>query len=300
MNDLLNQTLQNIEIICIDDGSKDKTLDLLNEYATEYKNVRVFTQENQGVGKTRNRGITLAKAPYIIFLDVDDNFNKNMLKAMYKKAIETNSDIVLCDSRTIKKGKDIGVSQSINPIMLPNKKVFNYKDTPDTIFNITCGQVWDMLFKKDFIVQNKIQFPDLKNTEDIYFCYMSMALAQRITVIFERYVTYNLKITGSVSSTKSEAPTCALQSFLMLKKDLEKLGIYKDVEKSYLNAFLEVIVWNHRTIKRDARTIAREALLKAEPEIGILKRPGSYYYSVGNIYRRYSNIIKGLPIDKGT
>lgn len=285
LKSMINQTHKNIEIICIDDGSTDKTMALLNEYAKRHKNIRVFSQENQGVGKTRNRGLVLARGKYVIFLDVDDEFDKNMLKVMYERAEEFNSDIVVCNSITA------WSNTLINYKMTPIKFAFNMNDIPDTIFNFNMGgQVWDKLYKKKFLVENQIVFPDLKNTEDLYFNYVALALAPRISIVYEHFVKYYVTNPNSVSSRKNEEPLCTLQALILLKKKLEELGVYDKVERSYINMFVESLFDCYVHVDKNSKDMIMKELVKVLPSLKIDDKRVYYFYNAV-IYKEFIEAV---------
>ena len=96
LDTILLQTLQDIEVICVDDGSTDNSLNILNTYAMFDERLKVIHQENAGAGPARNRGIKEATGDFLIFLDGDDFFHPEMLEKMVVKAEEDNSDVVIC------------------------------------------------------------------------------------------------------------------------------------------------------------------------------------------------------------
>lgn len=93
---LINQTYKNIEIICIDDGSKDDTLSVLKSYENKYKFIKVFHQENSGVSSARNKGISICTTDYIMFLDSDDQFSINCIESLVIAAENNKSNISYC------------------------------------------------------------------------------------------------------------------------------------------------------------------------------------------------------------
>ena len=95
LNYLIKQSTKKIEIICVDDGSSDNSLNILNDYAKKYKNIKVLQQNHEGAGAARNKGIKEAKGEYLLFLDSDDIFHKDLCKKSYNRAKLFNSDIVL-------------------------------------------------------------------------------------------------------------------------------------------------------------------------------------------------------------
>ena len=101
LNSLLKQTLREIEIICVDDGSTDGSLVILKEFEKADARIRVIHQENQGAGAARNNGMDVARGKYLAFLDADDFFEKNMLKAAYDRAEETEAEVCLMQTSMI-------------------------------------------------------------------------------------------------------------------------------------------------------------------------------------------------------
>ncbi len=101
LESVVNQTLKNIEIICINDGSTDKSLDILRKYEKKYSNIMVINQENLGVGNARNVGLKLAKGEYIFFLDSDDYIEFDALERCYAEAKQHKLDVVLLDSKKL-------------------------------------------------------------------------------------------------------------------------------------------------------------------------------------------------------
>ena len=97
LDSILLQTLQDIEVICVNDGSTDDSLDILQGYAMFDERLKIISQENAGAGAARNNGIKHATGEYIICLDSDDFFEPDMLEKMVAKAEEDGSDVVVCD-----------------------------------------------------------------------------------------------------------------------------------------------------------------------------------------------------------
>ena len=96
LDSISNQTLKDIEIICVDDGSSDNSIKILKEYEEKDNRFTILTQNHLKAGVARNNGIKIAKGEYLCFLDSDDFFDLNMLEEMYNQGKEDNSDIVVC------------------------------------------------------------------------------------------------------------------------------------------------------------------------------------------------------------
>ena len=94
LDSIINQTFTDIEIICVNDGSVDSTLDIFNDYASRDERINVISQENKGLSGARNTGLKHAKGKYIYFMDSDDYLEVNALERMYSAAEEKSADIV--------------------------------------------------------------------------------------------------------------------------------------------------------------------------------------------------------------
>lgn len=103
LNSVLNQSMKEIEIICVNDGSTDNSYDILKRYQEKYKNIVLINQENQGVNAARSIGLKNATGEYIAWVDADDYVEKNMYEKMYKLAKKSNLDIVICNYKFIPK-----------------------------------------------------------------------------------------------------------------------------------------------------------------------------------------------------
>ena len=98
LNSLVNQTLDEVEIVVVNDGSPDNSQKIIDEYTKKYKNIKSYVKENGGLSDARNYGIKRATGKYISFVDSDDYIRKDMLEKMYNYAIQKNFDVVVCDS----------------------------------------------------------------------------------------------------------------------------------------------------------------------------------------------------------
>ena len=95
LDTIVNQTLKEIEIICVDDGSTDNSLEILNQYAQKDTRIKVIQQKNQYAGVARNNGLKIARGEYVIFLDSDDFFKEDLLEKTYNQGKKVDADIVL-------------------------------------------------------------------------------------------------------------------------------------------------------------------------------------------------------------
>ena len=194
LNSAISQTLSNIEIICIDDGSTDDSLKILKEYKLKDYRITIIQQKNQGSGFARNKGIKISKGKFISFMDSDDLYpNKFILEFMFKNAIQKK--VVICgggmrvfvqDNNTIKLLKNIKISFPKNIILYYSMYQYDY-------------YYQRFIYNKNFIKKNKLYFPNYLRYQDPPFFIKTMGLAKKFYAL--KNVTYyyrasykNLKI----------------------------------------------------------------------------------------------------------
>ena len=238
---IINQTLKEIEIICVDDGSIDNSLDLLIKYSQEDKRITVIKQDNLHAGVASNAGLLIAKGKYLSFLDSNDWFELNMLEEMYNKIIAYNADIIICKCKSFDyetgelDEKRLDGNLKLN--LIPKKETFSAFDIPNNIFQFCLGWAWDKLFRTDFIRENNIRFQSIINSNDQQFTYTAICLAKAITTVNKRLVIKRHKHKDSISANRYKDPICYLSSFDKIKSNLEKKGIFNLVKESFWKNF---------------------------------------------------------------
>ena len=265
---LKKQTFKNYEIIMVDDGSTDSTAFMLYQNKMLNPKIKVLTHtKNLGAGTARNTGLVAARGDYVIFLDIDDEYNKNLLKKMYRKAKETDSDIVVSN-----------INYNFKELsFLTNKDVFNYKDLPDHIFLGIRSCVWDKMYKRDFLLKNNLAFNRLRHGEDVYFVNRSVILADKITSIHDILVNYKDN-ENSLSHQVWKHPSDSVEAWLLTKKFLEEKGIYKDVEQSYIFGLLNSFVWTYYRLENPNVLIKKYKPIFQKMEI--FDKELTYYFNI--------------------
>lgn len=258
LNSILDQTFQDFEIICINDGSRDNSLKILKEYAQKHNNIRIYSQRNQGAGVARNKGLELARGKYIMFLDSDDVFRKEMLETLYNKAEKTNSDIVVCGNISILTKNNIRYKITYNTDIwvreLPRKEVFNRKDTPYKIFNFTYFQAWNKFYSREFLIKNNIKFQNSRYLEDLDFTFTSLAVADRITTVKNKFVVYFERKNNPLHKSKREKEYF-YKAFYQFKQDLINRNLFRDISFSYYDLVIRAF-WHELNLGQDEKTIS--------------------------------------------
>ncbi len=281
MDSILAQTLTDIEIICVDDDSKDDSLEILREYAAKDPRVKPVHQKNGGAGAARNTGMKLAAGEYLSILDCDDFFEPRMLERAYLAAKERAADIVTfgCDFYDEKTDSFRPCHHSINRRLLPKKQVFCGEDVKRDLFQLFVGWAWDKLFRREFIVQQNITFQEQRTTNDMLFVFHAMIRAQRITVLDEVHAHYR-QGTGSLSVTREKSWMCFYDALMALGKELHSAGCYERFERDFKNYCLHFTLWNLRTLSEPTHTILYNKLREEWlDEMGLIGLPKAYFYS---------------------
>lgn len=175
LGSLINQSLTDIEFICINDGSTDNSLEILDRYAAKDKRFTVISQENRGQGVARNKGLEVAKGEYIGFVDPDDWVEPNMFETLYNKAKELELDIIECNY--IDEYEDNRPASNWQTRLKTNK-IFNRHNNKAYLFTHPIA-TWNKLFRTELIRKNNIKFSNGKCGEDHCFTIPARLFAKR-------------------------------------------------------------------------------------------------------------------------
>lgn len=236
-----NQTMKQIEIIVVNDGSKDSTLKIVQELAENDLRIKVINQENLGVSQARNKGILYSKFKYIALLDSDDWVESDAYEKMYKLAEKNNLDMVLsdyyldndCGNISLVKGIELK-SEDISMTGSEYLKLFlERKEMP---------AVWNKLYKKELYTSNDIYYNEnLSYGEDVLILFKLILKAKRIGKVnkaFVHYISNINSVTNSKISLKYDnlfITFSEIEKYLKIEKKYEE---WKDKVKSYETLFL--------------------------------------------------------------
>lgn len=190
IDSLLNQTLKDIEIILINDGSTDKSEKIIKSYND--KRIKYISKKNEGIGKTRNRGIKEATGEFIAFVDSDDYLNEHFCEYMYKKAYNDNCELVICNFF-----EDRG---NLYGIKFKDFEDTSLKENPDLLNNINLGPC-NKLYSLNMLKKNSIYFEENLKYEDAPFVVKSIKTAKKIGKIND-YLTYYVIHENSETTTR--------------------------------------------------------------------------------------------------
>ena len=219
LDSLIGQDLKNIEIICVNDGSKDDSLLILQRYAQKDARIKIIDKANSGAGDSRNVGFLKAKGKYVIFLDADDFFDKKMLHLAFDKMEKSKADIAvfrycLYDNQTGKTKESDYIWPHIRNI---KKETFSKEDIPEYIFNTFANAPFIKIYKREFIAKNQLKFDNFKSCNDVTFSLLGLYYAKKIALLDKPLVYYRINTSGQISARRGkyfDSAFAALKSFL--------------------------------------------------------------------------------------
>ncbi|WP_407376415.1 glycosyltransferase family 2 protein [Methanobrevibacter sp.] len=194
LDSLVNQSFKDIEILCIDDESSDGSLNILKEYEKNDERIKVISQENMGVAKTRNKALSMVNGNFTYFMDSDDYLDTNALKKLHDNIISNDSDFCIMKALFIKNGEQykfpaFDLDKEFSGVNF-NKFIFDYKDVKSHVLNDLFAP-WLKMYKTEFLKSSEeFRFPEIKSYSDAPFHVKTMLKASRISFVPEYLYHY--------------------------------------------------------------------------------------------------------------
>lgn len=221
LESVTGQTLREIEIICVDDGSTDGSLHILQDWAQRDSRIRVIPfGHNQGVSAARNAGFDAAQAPYVYYLDSDDWIDPDYLEAQYAKAVETGQDVVV-NANYVNEFEDKSKNAPSGDFGFLHGEGFYPAAQVQTFFPPV---IWARLYKREYLSRIDVRFPNVKGgAEDIYYAGLA-ELMQEKSYVFRGPFHHYWQREGSLMHQKTNG-YYYLQSFKLLDDELLRRGV---------------------------------------------------------------------------
>ena len=301
LDSVINQTLKDIEIICVDDCSTDNSPQILDEYAQKDERIKVLHQKtNNKQGYARNIGIEISSSDYITFVDADDSLAIDAIKTLYSKMIEVDCDVVIADldtfseciqdERFVENYKNYYKNKAHEEGLHTFKKEFmRYRSGPVA-----------KLFKKSIIIDNQIKFPENLINEDGGFHIAYFAYVQKIYYINKKI--YNRRLhkesTMAKRKLKNERKFDIFEVMVWAYHFLCDKNLYKNFKKAFLFCYEEKMLSLQKRCSEEEKEQLYPKMKAFEKESGLnLLRILQKIFSINSFYRKYTVItILGIKI----
>ncbi len=244
LDNIVHQTFSNFEVICVNDGSTDDSLAILETYAKQDQRFVILNQVNQGQGVARNEALKVASGKYVVFVDPDDYIELETLERLVQKFTETQAEIIHFDFMTfdhVKARLNFFKKQARKQLhcKIQANSFYSWQDfkTNNRFFNFFLA-VWNKAYLRAFLLQKMIQFAPSKVGEDQLFSISSLLLAKKIYYLNEVFYHYRQRDGSSVNKT-SDDNFCVFQNIELLKNFLTHNHLFEMFSVDFKN-----YVWN--------------------------------------------------------
>ncbi len=225
LDSILCQTLEDLQILCVNDGSSDGSLGILREYEKKDSRIEIIDQPNAGVSAARNTGLKQARGRYTLFVDSDDTIDRTLCERAGEKATVTGADMTFF---YFQRAENAGPSSIFRS--LPTEEMVS----PDQKIAVArFGFPWLKLYRTDLLTKNDIVFPEGLRYEDILFHWQSFVLAGKIAVLPEPLYIYRERA-GSMLAGRGEYFCDIVPIFERIKRFLIQHGVYEDYKNEFL------------------------------------------------------------------
>lgn len=251
LNSLVKQSLKEIEIIVVNDGTKDNSQKIIDKYVKKYPDkIKSYIKENGGQGSARNYGLKKTTGEYIGYVDSDDFVEKDMYKKLYNKAKENNYDIVVCGNYNVSEDyQNKNIDAFIN----------NYNTDLENIFFGKMA-VWNKIYKRDILIKNKLEFKEKVWYEDLAFTLKAIMNSNTFAFIDEPLYDYLIREGSTMNNSN-------------VQRNLEILDAFNDIlsyiqhnKKEEYFSKIEFLAIDHIYISAIVRVLKAEADDKVKRE----------------------------------
>ena len=290
LDSIVNQTLKEIEIVLVDDGSTDGCANICKLYLNDSR-VKCLYKINEGPAAAHQYGIEHAQGEYIGFVDADDWVEPNMFEVMYSSAASKNADIVMCSEYIDNSKQSVSVKnglyqkEEIKKVILPGFLAQNTSDKYQRGVT-TWWHVYTKIYRKKFIVENRLSFnKNLYSGEDIVFSFKSLCLAKTLVAVFDSYL-YHYRVNNNYSSITHKYRKDFLQNksnaFSELKNTIDQNGLQHLIMQ--MNVFISFQAFDLLTNEWFLSKSRKNDMIKNLNEI--VKEP--------NIKNAFNNVTKNM------
>ncbi len=245
LESILNQTMKNYEVIIVNDGSTDSSIDIIMKFKDKFKCMKILNIENSGTAIARNHGLKQARGEYISFIDSDDHVEPEFLETLYNSSKIYDADVVSCSYSTyiFEKSKKKKKLFCLRTGIYDKQAVLNslIRDVRMHFY------MWNKLWKKDLFIKNNITFPDMC-FEDIPVSLKLIYFSKKVYIINKEYYNYTKNENSIVSTMNDSKIDDYVKSLIYIRNFLEKQNDYKNYKISFNLYCLRTIITNFKLV----------------------------------------------------
>ena len=302
LDSVIQQSLKDIEIICVDDGSTDNSLEIISEYIQKDNRIRVLHQKNRFAGVARNAGMSVASGEYFVFLDSDDFFEETLLEKQYIQCKKTQAEVCICaaDKYDNNSGQFSAAPWMLKEALFLGNPVVAGRDLAEQVFSLTTSAPWNKMFSSEYIVRQGFRFDSTRSANDSYFVWCSILFAEKICCVPEVLVHYRTGMLSNIQSTKEKNALDFCFALTGIRNELKKRNLFSHYERGFVNAALSQCVWNLRTLSKSPDAFFELAKAIREKYIytfGISCRDDEYFYNLEE-YQSLNRTIARVRVPK--
>lgn len=242
----LKQTYQDFELIFVNDASCDNSLEILKSY--DDPRIKIFTVEKMYAGGARNYGMNKAKGEWIIFFDGDDICKNTFLEKMLKKAQDGNFDVVICASNEfIEKKQKFSNHRMAHLLENLDENISGNLHRINNNLLLELVEPWNKIYKKDFLISNGIEFPEIKCAEDLPFSCEVLIKADKIGFVKEILVSRRIRKT-SVSFRADDNWKNYFTAYKMADKIVLKYKYFDEIKEAYYDRKINTFAYFYKKV----------------------------------------------------
>lgn len=286
LDSVRRQTLTDIEIIVVDDGSTDRTASIIQDLTAADNRIRSIEGPATGsAGAARNAGLDVATGDYLAFLDADDFFAPQLLSRLHRRAEADRADVTVCGFRVFE--DPAGVPNTVNwglrTEFLPSTTPFTPESLGSGLFYAFGPVAWNKLFRTDLIRRHGLRFQELRRSNDLFFTFSALARAERLSYLPRALIDYRVGNPASLQGSADQSPLDFAAALETLQESLRDAGLYERFEAAFVSEAVEVCLANLDRAStyesfRQIDTALRGRLLA---RFGALDRPPGYFATPG-------------------
>ncbi|NGM17160.1 glycosyltransferase [Eggerthellaceae bacterium zg-893] len=284
LDNLKAQTFTDFEVICVNDGSSDSSLDILERASEQDSRFHAVTRENGGEGAARNTGLEHARGKYIICVDADDLVEPNLLEAMVQPFLADDSlDVVLCDLDNYFDDIDEfrAAPWAINKQHIPAGISFQPKDIPD-FYNWVTGYCANKMVKRSLIEDHSLRWQEVRTHGDMAFTQSALGIADNVYFVNQELYHHRKRSDGGSLSdiTQDTLYECLFLALEEIKNNLTRAGKWPDFESIFVNYALAQCRWKYFKVSDNARPNVHASLRNSWfRRLGVTGYPKEFYHS---------------------